>query len=228
MAKKHARRASHRRTIHHKKAHRKARRNPTAAPKVVTFRSPGTKRRRSVSARARSAFGNLQRKTGVNFKQVAMLGVGIAFGGLASSFVEKQTENYLPDLNQYARIGVVALTLGVGGYFVGKYLQRDVGTGIMAGAVGEAIRSIGRNLAPGIFAGTESGGNSGYPWQDNAMPVPLADLDRQVTPLPMPVPAWRRPAVARLNGWSRPAWLRPQLGDLIVGPGDVQPTPQVF
>lgn len=222
--KQHARRATHRRKTHHK-THRKTRRNPTAAPKVVTFRSGSTKRRRSVSARARSAFSGLQRKTGVNFKQVALLGVGIAAGALLNSFVEKQTENYLPDLNPYARVGVVTLTLGVGGYFVGKYLQRDVGTGIMAGAIGEAIRSVGRNLAPGLFSGTDAP-PSGYPW--NEAPVPIADLDRTFTPMPLPPVGWRRQAIGNVRRYARPAWLRPQLGDLIVGPNDVQPTPQVF
>lgn len=232
VAKKHARRASHRRKVtHHKKAsHRRTRRNPTAAPKVVSFRSSGTRRRRSVKSRAKSAFAGLQQKTGVNFKQVALLGVGIAAGGLLSSFVERQTENYLPDLNPYARIGVVTLALGVGGYFVGKYGQRDVGTGIMAGAVGEAIRSIGRSLAPGLFAGT-GGDPSPYPWGYNdAEPVPIFDQDPMPRPMPLPGPKWRRQGGPRFGTWPgrRIGVALPQLGDLYLSPSDSTPAPQFF
>lgn len=233
VAKKHARRASHRRKVtHHKKAsHRKTRRNPTAAPKVVTFRSAGPRRRRSVKSRAKSAFAGLQRKTGVNFKQVALLGVGIAAGGLLSSFVERQTENYLPDLNPYARIGVVTLALGVGGYFVGKYGQRDVGTGIMAGAVGEAIRSIGRSLAPGLFAGT-GGDPSPYPWGYNDSESVGFDLDPTPRPMPTLPPAakWRGMSRPRFGTWPgrRIGVALPQLGDLYLAPGANAPAPQFF
>lgn len=235
VAKKHARRATHRRTTHHhRKPKRRTRRNPTVAaagPRVVAFRSG--RKRRSFKRRVSGAFAGLQRKTGVNLKQVALIGVGIAGGSLLSSFVEKQTENYLPDLNPYARIGVVTLALGVGGYFVGKYVQKDVGTGIMAGAIGEAIRSVGRNLAPGIFAGTEEDGGMPYPFE----PVPIKrgnapvvmDEDHWVHPLPMPL---RRPRVP--YGWGNPRRIGNaighQLGDTYLAPQDVAmaAVPQVF
>lgn len=240
MAKKHARRATHRRTTHHKKAaKRRYRRNPTAAaPKVVTFRSP-SRRRKSVKRRVAGAFAGIQRKTGINLKEVALIGVGIAGGSLLSSFVEKQSEEYLPDLNPYARIGVVTLTLGVGGYFIGKYLNKSVGTGVIAGAIGEAIRSVGRNLAPGIFAGTEE---EGYPmprdlfmaprlpgndkrgWDTLEEPVPIYPPNVRYLKRPMaPV----RLAAARRIGSP----IGHQLGDLYQAPADnttMAPAPQLF
>lgn len=234
MAKKHQRRATHRRTVSHKKTSKRRhyRRNPTAAPKVVTFRGP-SRRRKSAKRRVASAFSGIQRKTGINLKEVALIGVGIAGGSLLSSFVEKQSEEYLPDLNPYARIGVVTLTLGVGGYFIGKYLNKSVGTGVIAGAIGEAIRSVGRNLAPGIFAGAEEEGYFNNP-RDLFMSPNIKRGYTLEEPVPIYPPRFKNPmAAVRLTANPRRigSGIGHQLGDLYLAPSDSNtnaPAPQLF
>lgn len=92
----------------------------------------------------------------------------VAAGALGSSFVQRQTERFLPNLNPLVQ-GLVASSLvaGLGIYFGGNY-----GKHVAAGSIAEFVRSAGREYLPGMFSGTgpdDDGavaGVDGY-WDEN-------------------------------------------------------------
>ncbi len=154
-----ARRKTH--TVHRKAtARRKVRRNPTRSAAVIPFGGAPRRRRKA------GLFGKVRRAAkAMHWTDVVKLGIGITIGNLASSAVDKQVEKFLPSANAYVRAAAGGVIVGAIGFFVRK-MNKDVGNGIMAGAVAETLRAFGRQLAPGVFSGTEDL-SSGESYQDD-------------------------------------------------------------
>lgn len=143
-----------------KKAHKH---NPTAAPKAYPVK---TWHKKHNPTKASSGFGG-KLNTGAILEVVKEGGL-VALGALGSSFIERQSERILPDLNPSLRtLGATVVLAGGALYFGGK----AYGKNIAVGAIAEGIRSLGRTFMPGVFAGTEDeyeqvSGVEGY-WDEN-------------------------------------------------------------
>lgn len=140
----------HRRAVHassHAKRHAKVRRNPSRAA-IIPFNTP--RRRRRPSAGLFGKGRSIAKK--LDLKVIALEGVGVAAGALASSAVNAQVANMLPNLTGLARVAASSFLVAAGGYFLGK-MQKDLGKGVMVGAIAEFIRSAGHEYAPTVFAG---------------------------------------------------------------------------
>jgi hypothetical protein len=139
-----------RRKVHasrHATTHRKMRRNPTRAA-IIPFGAP--RRRRKSNA---GLFGKSRSVVkGLNLKGLFLQGAGVAAGMLASNAVSTQVSTMLPSLGTIARSGASSFIVAGLGYFLGK-AQKDVGNGMIVGAIGEFIRTLGHEYAPSVFAG---------------------------------------------------------------------------
>lgn len=131
----------------HATTHRKVRRNPTRAA-IIPFGAP-RRRRRSTAG----LFGKGRSIAhGLNFKGLILQGTGVAAGMLASNAVSTQVNSMLPSLGTVARSGASSFIVAGLGYFLSK-VQKEIGHGMIVGAIGEFIRSLGHEYAPNVFAG---------------------------------------------------------------------------
>jgi hypothetical protein len=157
--KKHTKRAAKR------TARRKS--NPTRAAQAP--KAYGYHRKRATRHNPTKAAGGFGGKLNTGaILEVMKEGGLVALGALGSSFIERQSEKMLPDLNPSIRtIGASAVVAGAALYFGGKTLGKN----IAVGAITEGIRSLGRTFMPSVFAGTEGedegvSGVTGY-WDEN-------------------------------------------------------------
>lgn len=151
---------------HHKKAApKKRRRTNTTYEGSLRQVATSPARRSGVKARvasaSRRAVSNLK---GVDLMGLLKEGAGVGLGMLASSFVEKQADKFLPSFVPAAAKPVVASAI-VAGAAIAFGGSQGFTRGIAVGAIGEAIRGVGRTFAPSLFAGTgdtDPGTASGY------------------------------------------------------------------
>jgi hypothetical protein len=147
MAKRTKKAAAH----HRRRITRKG--NPTSARQLAT---KAKERVRVVTRRAASNFKSL------DLMGLLKEGAGIGVGMLASSFVEKQAEKFLPaSLPASVKSALASAVVAGGAIAFGG--ANGFPRSIAAGAIGEAIRSIGRSYAPTMFAGTDgTDASAGY------------------------------------------------------------------
>lgn len=176
----------------HKRAAKKrtARRkhNPTT-PKATWAGKLRHKGRHNPTSKASGGFGGKLNTNAI--LAVVKEGGLVALGALGSSFIERQSERILPDLNPSVRtLGATVVLAGGALYFGGK----EYGKNIAVGAIAEGIRSLGRTFMPGVFAGTEDetelvSGVEGY-WDENGQwVVPGGDYAGLTYTLTDPAPA---------------------------------------
>ena len=115
---------------------------------------------RRVATKAKERVRVVTRRAASNFKSLDLMGLlkegaGIGVGMLASSFVEKQAEKFLP-ASLPASVKSVLASAVVAGGAIAFGGTSGFPRAIAAGAIGEAIRSMGRSYAPTMFAGTDS------------------------------------------------------------------------
>lgn len=126
-------------------ARRRAKHNPTA-------RRGGFKRswRRR---RANPSRGLASKVRGMDLTGIAMEGAGVAAGSLALSFVDRQVEKFLPNVNPLIRTGIsTALVAGGAAYFSGgKGFLRSMAIGAVAGGVTQ----IASEFMPGLFGSVD-------------------------------------------------------------------------
>lgn len=169
--KKHRKRAAKKVTARRKKH------NPTTAPKAPKAANSHRWHTKKRSTRHNPGGGSFSSKlnTGSILEAVKEGGL-VALGALGSSFVDRQTERFLPNLSPILR-GLVASSVvaGVGIYFGGGY-----GKHVAAGSIAEFVRSAGREYMPSLFAGTDDQdsiqGATGY-WDENGQWVELSGTE---------------------------------------------------
>lgn len=169
--KKHHKRAAKKVTARRKKKH-----NPTTAPKAHKVHRWHAKKRTTRHNPSKGGGFGAKLNTS-SILEAVKEGSLVALGALGSSFVERQTERFLPNLNPLLR-GLVAsgVVAGVGIYFGGSY-----GKHVAAGSIAEFVRSAGREYMPSLFAGTDDpdsiqGVATGY-WDENNQWVEMAGAD---------------------------------------------------
>lgn len=90
---------------------------------------------------------------GMDLTGIAMEGAGVAAGSLALSFVDRQVEKFLPNVNPLIRTGLsTALVAGGAAYFSGgKGFLRSMAIGAVAGGVTQ----IASEFMPGLFGSVD-------------------------------------------------------------------------
>ena len=136
MAKKRTGKRSHKRT-----APKKA--NPTSTP------------RRYRRRRANPTGGGFKaRVRSINFKGIAMKGLGTAAGMLAGSFITRQAQRLFPDMNAMIRDTAAGAVVAGAAVFLGGskggFLED-----LAVGAVAKTVENLATTLAPGVFAGAD-------------------------------------------------------------------------
>ncbi len=135
MAKKRTGKRSHKRT-----APKKA--NPTSTPRRYRRRANPTGG--GFKARVRS----------INFKGIAMKGLGTAAGMLAGSFITRQAQRLFPDMNAMIRDTAAGAVVAGAAVFLGGskggFLED-----LAVGAVAKTVENLATTLAPGVFAGAD-------------------------------------------------------------------------
>jgi hypothetical protein len=153
MKRTHQRRATARRKTTTKRY--KKRSNPTAAAAApARKRSNWGHKLRSYASKAKARVKATTSK--FDFTSVLVEGLALTGGMLASSFVERQVQKFMPDLSPTIRAVAGGVVVAGAAYLVGSKLgKKEVGKGLLLGGVAAAIRSLGEHFAPGAFAGTD-------------------------------------------------------------------------
>lgn len=90
---------------------------------------------------------------GMDLTGIALEGAGVAAGSLALSFVDRQVERFLPNLNPLVRTGLsTALVAGGAAYLSGgKGFMRSMAVGGLAAG----ITQVASEFAPGLFGSVD-------------------------------------------------------------------------
>lgn len=115
--------------------------------------NPSGKRWKKSWKRRHNPSSLASRVKGLDLTGLAMEGAGVAAGSLALSFVDRQAQRMLPDLNPTLR-SVLSTVLVAGGlaYFSkGRGFVRSMAVGSMA----SGVTQVASALAPGLFAGLD-------------------------------------------------------------------------
>lgn len=96
---------------------------------------------------------------GMDLTGIAMEGVGVAAGSLALSFVDRQVERFLPNVNPLIRTGIsTALVAGGAAYFSGgKGFLRSMAIG----GVAAGVTQVASEFMPSLFGSVDE-----YVYQD--------------------------------------------------------------
>lgn len=97
---------------------------------------------------------------GMDLSGIAIEGAGVAAGSLALSFVDRQVEKFLPNVNPLIRTGLsTALVAGGTAYFSGgKGFLRSMAIG----AVASGVTQVASEFMPSLFGGVEDEYAYGY------------------------------------------------------------------
>lgn len=179
-------------TKHHKRAGKKVtahkKHNPTTSHKGYKSRGWHTKKRTTKHNPGKSSFAGKLNTSSI-LDSLKMGGL-VALGSLGSSFVERQSEKFLPNLNPLVRALGAAAAVAAGALYFGG----NGGQHVAAGSISEGIRSAAREYLPGLFAGTDDPdsiqGATGY-WDESGQWVEsMAGLAYSLTD-PIPTTALR-------------------------------------
>lgn len=95
-----------------------------------------------------------RRVASINFKGIAMKGLGTAAGMLAGSFITRQAQRLFPDMNAMIRDTAAGAVVAGAAVFLGGskggFLED-----LAVGAVAKTVENLATTLAPGVFAGAD-------------------------------------------------------------------------
>lgn len=126
-------------------------RTKKATAKAPAKHNPSSKKK---SWKRKSNPSNLASKVkGMDLTGIALEGVGVAAGSLALSFVDRQVERFLPNVNPLIRTGISTVLVAGGAAFFssGKGFLRSMAVGGLAAGVTQ----VASEFAPGLFGGVD-------------------------------------------------------------------------
>lgn len=128
-------------------------RTKKATAKAKAKHNPSGKRWKKSWKRRHNPSGLASKVRGMDLTGIALEGAGVAAGSLALSFVDRQAQRILPDLNPMLR-SALSTALVAGGL---AYLSKGRGfvRSMSVGAVASGVTQVASALAPGLFAGLD-------------------------------------------------------------------------